>query len=125
MKFLLCVVLWILPATTSRSAVMRYRKARARWNMQGKVQIHHIIPKAMANHPRLEHFDIDSFANLMFVPTNRDIDVSLNPSRIMEHNGGHPAYNIYVRCLIEDGQDLQAILRQLRQGIRRSTVPWL
>lgn len=106
--------------------VTLYRGARRRFGLVGQVQIHHVIPREFEDHPALRSFDIHSRANLVFVPVHPDVlRATVRSDRICEHDGGHAAYNDHVRGLLDAGRRPDAdMLSELKQGIRRGTVPW-
>ena len=123
--FLFCLAL--SSSLAFQCGMARYRKARRRFRLVGQVQIHHIIPREMQHHPRLSSFEIDGFANLMFVPVHPDvISIRIASNRISTHDGGHLAYNLHVRNLLDDAQshNIDAILYHLKQGVRRGRIPW-
>jgi len=108
----------------------RLRATRVRFGLNGKVQIHHIIPKT---HARLSQLPRDDAANLILMPTHLGMrTMRLRPNRLV-HDGGHLAYNDYCKKLleaIEKGEDYEvaarAIRAMLRERIRADdpTLPW-
>lgn len=114
-------------STAYHCKIARYRRARKRFNLIGQVQIHHVIPRQMQHNPLLSEFDMDNFKNIVFVPVHPSvIRIKLYETRIDNHEGGHPAYNYYVRSLLNNAQpdDLDKICFHLKQGLRRRTIPW-
>jgi len=46
-----------------------FKNTRVKFELQGQVQIHHIIPRQFRNHPVLKEFDIEDGQNFLFMPT--------------------------------------------------------
>lgn len=114
---------------------MRFQQIRQDRNLQGLVDIHHIIPKQCRNHPTivLSNYDIKNGYNLMFLPTPEGwIKISnLHPSRPI-HMNGHREYNKFVITTLDNmllnGQtneyNLCKLNRYLRQNMRHLAIPW-
>ena len=113
--------------------IIRRRSLRTRLGLCGLIQIHHIIPKQWATHPKIvaSEYNIDASYNLMFMPTDertRGI-LYLRRDRLF-HSGGHPCYNLHVKRLLDDiDGDYESVLclaRDLRRSIRHKprSIPW-
>jgi hypothetical protein len=69
---------------------------------------------------------IDDPRNLMFMPTRLGaVRMRLRPSRLL-HDGGHPAYNVYVANRVQHGTNLSNLMDELRANLSRAdpNVPW-
>ena len=113
--------------------MLTYRRCRKRFGLEEDVQVHHIIPKEFRYHPSVlsSNFKVDASHNLMFVPRGRvesntkNRKLRLHPDRIGNHEGGHSAYNSFVRDLLDQhGADPHSLVPVLKQGVRRGGVPW-
>ena len=109
---------------------MQYmRRFRRRWQLVHLLQIHHVIPRQWRGHPALCEFDMDDPSNLVFMPTHTGAQVlRLRPGRLV-HDGGHPAYNAFVRSRLdrlEHASDVYALTTELRTRLRatHSDLPW-
>ena len=107
---------------------LRYR--RKTHNLNGLLQIHHVVPKSLADHPTLSRYqyDVDAGYNLILLPTKKGAEVlNVRHTRPI-HDGGHPAYNRF--CLDELNACYSfdcfcAYLLLLHMGCRgRSVIPW-
>ena len=114
---------------TSRA---RLRLTRARWDLQGLVDCHHVIPRCCAEHPtvRALGFDVhNSDANFAFVPTRAGARVlRLRPDRVV-HHAGHLRYNAYVRARLDEVDsraEFVSLLARLHRHARYADpdVPW-
>jgi hypothetical protein len=78
----------------------RLRAIRARFNLRGKVQIHHIIPKQYAKYLWDIGISENAPENLILMPTKDGMKtMNLREDRII-HDGGHIAYNKFVGDLL-------------------------
>lgn len=117
-----------LPRGFSKSHL---RRTRSRLHWQGLVEIHHVIPRELARHPRLlaEGYDVEGSYNTIFAPSAvAHRLLTLSDTRPV-HSGGHPRYNAFVRDQLdacEPGLDaFLALLWVCHQGSRgRVRVPW-
>ena len=113
--------MWIFLA-----GMLMYRRARKRFGLEEEVQVHHIVPNEFRYHPSVlsSNFKVDASQNLMFVPRGR-VNERLHPDRIGNHEGGHSAYNAFVKDLLDaHGADPHSLVPVLKQGVRRGGVPW-
>ena len=101
----------------------KLRFARKRFNLDGLVQIHHIIPKEHVRHPLVvcSVYDINDEYNLMFMPT-----CVYQKSKRLVHDGGHVKYNQYVRERLDVTDDIFALSKELRLILKsgNTTIPW-
>ena len=112
---------------------MRYgsilrRNFKIRMNIRGLVEDHHVIPRQFKNHPTIQKFeyDINASNNLILMP--RFLHKNLRWNRIT-HNGHHPAYNAYVRDVldcIKEQKDLDTFVDFLKIScrFRPQDIPW-
>jgi hypothetical protein len=111
-------------STRSRSALARTRR---RFGLADTTEVHHIIPREFRQHRLIRDadFPMNGGYNLMLMP-NALGKQAINTTRPC-HQGGHGAYNKYVRgrmeCLSCPTQ-LPELVRELRQRIRLNCVPW-
>ena len=77
-------------------AKSQLRHARRKWQLENKVQIHHVIPRTMKRSNMLRRFDYDIEApyNLILLPTSFGAS-EINTTRLI-HENGHPSYNEYI-----------------------------
>lgn len=115
----------------------RYRSAyrllfKIKWDLIGKVEDHHVIPKEFKNHPVIKviNFDINSSKNLVMMPTKRGMETfwNIRQDRLVHHSG-HKKYNEYVELLlnqIENEKDFNMIHDFLKRNCRfnRDNIPW-
>ena len=111
-----------------------FQNTRARYNLKGLVEIHHIIPKSMKYHSTLleSNYEIENGYNLIFLPTYKGSNVlNLHEDRPI-HANGHMNYNSYV-CMVldkmsDEGKTSQADLCEfnlfLRENMRHLHIPW-
>lgn len=107
---------------------MRMRRIRAA-RMPGMFEIHHVVPKQFATHPRIveEEYDVEASYNLVPLPSKLATHhIRLRPSRNI-HTGGHPMYNTFVRhrldtCAIGEFETLIVLLHMGCRGFVK--VPW-
>ena len=110
-----------------------FKNTRVKFELQGLVQIHHIIPRQFRNHPVLKEFDIEDGQNFIFMPTELGKQ-RLNTIRLT-HGGGHSQYNrfvghhienIYRKGPIESREDevLNLVLSLRRNLTTQSNIPW-
>ena len=102
-----------------------FRKTKNRYNLCGKVQIHHIIPLQHKNHPEIQDYDINGKYNLIFLPTQSNIFVT----KKIVHEGGHSKYNNYVLERLDtlnSTESVYVLSQELRYRIRigDETLPW-
>lgn len=115
----------------------RYRSVtrhlfKYRWNLLGKVQDHHVIPRHLKNHPviKMVNFDIDSSKNLVMMPNKIGIKSfkNIRQDRLI-HGSGHLEYNKYVTkhldC-IETIMDFETLHAFLKHNCRFNMhkIPW-
>ncbi len=94
-----------------------------RYNLQGLVQVHHIIPLEWRNHSNLLDYDVHSGYNLIFLPTKKGKEVINTIRRI--HDGGHHKYNIFVKEKLDLGYDPYELCYLLREKfIQNEEIPW-
>ena len=107
--------------------MQRLRAFRIRWSLCGLLQIHHIVPRCV--HATLAPpaaIPVDDPDNLMFMPTRSGARrMRLRADRLL-HDGGHPAYNAYVRERAQNATNLSLLMDELRAGLRRADpdLPW-
>lgn len=119
----------------SGSPKTRFQQVRKSRNLQGLVDIHHIIPKQCHNHPtiRMSKYDIENGYNLMFLPTLAgSIKIkNLHFSRPI-HMNSHKNYNKFVIEVLDEmflnsqinEYNLCKLNRYLRQNMRHLEIPW-
>jgi len=114
---------------------IKFQRLRNKKNLQGLVDIHHIIPKQCRNHPTiiLSKYDITNGYNLVFLP-NLSGWVKINnlhPDRPI-HCKGHIEYNNYILSVLDEmflnnqinEKNLCKLNRHLRQNMRHLYIPW-
>lgn len=109
----------------------RLRDVRARRNLQGMFQIHHVIPKSLQGHSALREcaFDVHASYNLMPMITRHGMaHWNVRATRLI-HDGGHPAYNRWVRQQLDgvrSADELERLLVRLHAELRADSrsVPW-
>ena len=111
-----------------------FKQTKHRFSLTPLVQIHHIIPRQFRNHPVVSDFRMEDGSNYMFMPNLRGKQL-INTHR-PNHEGGHEAYNKYVRGRLDHiytthdpsehlycVQNLSSYLRnQLCNGCK--DIPW-
>ena len=100
---------------------------KSRWNLQGLVQDHHVIPKQHKNHPLVKNFDINSSNNLIMMPTRLGMNtfVNIRRDRLVHGNSGHQEYNKFVKQLLDTNSDLHSIITYLKYNCRfGNLIPW-
>ena len=114
---------------------INFKKTKRKFNLYDLVEIHHIIPRQLKNHPTivLSNYDIENGYNLMFLPSKQGKEVlKLHNDRPI-HTGGHIAYNYYLKGRLDimldlkkiDKVDLYNLNKELRQELRhRKDIPW-
>jgi len=114
---------------------INFKKTKNKFNLHDLVEIHHIIPRQLKNHPTivLSNYDIENGYNLMFLPSNKGKELlKLHDDRPI-HTGGHIAYNYYLKGRLDtmldqkkiDKIDLYNLNKELRQELRhRKDIPW-
>ena len=112
-----------------------FKKIKRKFNLDDLVEIHHIIPRQLKNHPTivLSNYDIENGYNLMFLPSNKGKEtLKLHNDRPI-HTGGHIAYNYYLKGRLDmmldqkniREMDLYNLNKELRQELRhRKDIPW-
>jgi len=114
-----------LPHGFSKSS-LRARRSRLGWD--GLVQIHHVVPRSLRDHPTLARFDYDVHAdyNLVLMPTREGRDALR--SRRPAHDGGHMMYNHFVAGGLDScctPIDFVLLLMLLHRGCRGLvSIPW-
>ena len=91
--------------SNQRKAYKKYKK------YDNLVQDHHIIPKQWKKHKLIKNinFDINSSNNLIIMPTQKTfLYFNLDPN-IRTHYIGHPKYNIYVKEILDEIDDLYSL----------------
>tara|TARA_B100000405_G_scaffold54410_1_gene36583 strand:+ start:9876 stop:10322 length:447 start_codon:yes stop_codon:yes gene_type:complete len=86
-----------------RSLIVKYN------GLTGKIENHHIIPKQFRKHLVLEKikFDIHGSHNICILPNQHfDTDWS-DTGHMIIHNGGHKAYNRFVKDELDNMIDLK------------------
>ena len=101
--------------------------------LHGLVQIHHVIPKSLKDHETLVkyNYDIESFENLVFMPSSEGhAFLGLSKNRLI-HDGPHKMYTQYVKStldLISSSCDLERLINSLRVILHsedgHSSIPW-
>lgn len=78
------------------------RNARARFDMKGKLEIHHVVPRQFKQHDTLRRYryDVEKPYNTILLASRRD-GLRLKSDR-NEHAGGHAAYNRWVGDMLSD-----------------------
>tara|TARA_Y100000741_G_C17970532_1_gene443658 strand:+ start:96 stop:464 length:369 start_codon:yes stop_codon:yes gene_type:complete len=105
------------------------KKTRKRFNMNGLVEIHHVVPKQFKTHPTLlrEKYNVEEDYNLIFLPSEKGTH-SLNLRSRPVHSGGHLEYNLFVKKHLDDCDSLCCfilLLYILFQGSKgRMKIPW-
>lgn len=121
-------------ASARRTPRGRMRHWRRALGLRELVQIHHVLPRQHAAHPLLRNFGMEGAANLMFLPTRAgQRALRLHPAR-PTHDGGHPAYNVHVRTLLDEALLTETTADELCRALRRrlrghdraamETLPW-
>ena len=99
---------------------IRYKN---RFNLNDRVQVHHIIPQEWKKHEKLLNYDIHSGYNLIFMPTVNGKQFLTTKRRI--HDGGHPSYNKYIKTKLDMGEDPFILSKEIRKKIINSeNIPW-
>ena len=81
----------------------RLREKRRRYELDGLTQVHHVLPRSLADHPvvRAHGYDVEGEYNFLLLPTREGLSqLRLRPERPL-HDGGHMRYNQFAR----DGLD--------------------
>ena len=78
----------------------KFKTTKHKFSLSNFVQIHHIIPRQFRNHPVVSDFNIEDGSNYMFMP-NKSGKLFIQTLR-PNHQGGHQAYNNYVKFRLED-----------------------
>lgn len=110
-----------------------FKNTRVKFDLQGMVQIHHIIPRQFRNHPVLNGFDVEDGQNFIFMPTELGKQ-RLNTIRLT-HTGGHSKYNKFVGHYIENiyrnkpmscrEEEIIQFVLSLRKNLTiHSDIPW-
>ena len=116
---------------TSGHPKKKLRNARKRWNLEGLVEIHHIIPREHKDHPLLHdlNYDVEERYNLILVPNDVGYRLmSLRTSRPV-HNRGHYNYNMYVKSCLDTcntAASLFFLIQMLRMSWRgKKSCEWI
>lgn len=110
-----------------------FKDARCKYQLNGMVQIHHIIPRQFRNHPLLNELDIDGGYNLIFMPTKKG-KTNMHTRRL-PHDGGHSVYNRFVGRQLEatfhstskehyQEEVIDRIINLRKNLTKNSTIPW-
>lgn len=110
-----------------------FKSTRVKFELQGLVQIHHIIPRQFRNHPVVKEFDLEDGQNFIFMPSELGKQ-RLNTIRPI-HDGGHSKYNAFVGHHIEniyrkvptdrrEAEVLKLMLSLRRNLTTHSGIPW-
>ena len=91
-----------------------FKNTRLKFDLQGIVHIHHIIPRQFRNHPVLRGFDIEDGQNFIFMPTELGKQ-QLNTIRLT-HDKGHNHYNKFV------GHHIEKIYRNVPVDYREAAI---
>lgn len=124
------LIKFLLIALASFSGMNRLRSIRTRFQLTGKLQIHHVIPKTFRNYLRVLGIHENHPDNLILMPTHKGMQsMNLRASRII-HDGGHDSYNAYVQQLLKKANntdDIRDIQVHLKKRIRNddASLPWL
>ena len=104
------------------------RHTRRRIGLTDLVEIHHVVPRELRDHPTVcaHGYDIEGDYNTLFVPSQRGGRLG---ERRPIHTGGHMAYNAYVRTGLDEVTSPDSFVALLwvlflaSRG-RRRDVPW-
>jgi hypothetical protein len=106
---------------------------KARWNLRGLVEDHHVIPKQFNKHQAIKkfQFDTNSGKNLVMMPTPKGMAAfkNIREDRLVHGCGGHQPYNHFVRQLldkVDSKNELDETLDFLKRNCRFNTdgIPW-
>jgi len=122
--YFMCVVV-----SCFRYGTVSRRNFKARYNLKGLVEDHHIIPKQWRKHYILldNGYDVAESYNIMMMPNEEGKNV-LNTKRLV-HSGGHKKYNEYVKeklSEVKSVEQLHDLVRHLRRNMRGNPddIPW-
>ena len=112
-----------------------FKQTKKKFNLDGLVEIHHIIPRQFKNHPtiKLSNYDVENGYNLMFLPSIKGKEIlNLHEDRPI-HTGGHMAYNHYLKGRLDmmlelekfNQEDMYNLNKDLKQELRHiKDIPW-
>ena len=130
MLLLIKILLTVLSSVNNIGGMERLKSIRSRFSLQHKVQIHHIIPRQHKKYLRKIGLSEDHRDNLLLMPTKIGMHtMNLRKQRLI-HDGGHNAYNKYVKKLIDkmtNERDILLIQKELRKKILIADpeLPWV
>ena len=112
----------------------RFQNIRTRKNLNGLVDIHHIVPLEFRYHPTVlfSEYNIEDGCNLMFLPTLKgSIVLNVHKDRPV-HFDGHRKYNKYVGMLLDEmfvesktsEYNMCKLNKNLKQSMRHLNCPW-
>ena len=98
-----------LPRGFSKRAL---RSARTRFDFQGRVDIHHVIPREYKCHAviKRENYDVEEAYNLVLLPNLAGANIA---TRRPIHNERHANYNTYVGNSLDACDSRSALLALL------------
>jgi hypothetical protein len=104
---------------------------KMRWNLQGLVQDHHVIPRQFKSHPVIHKYgyDINASSNLVMMPTLYGKHVlNVRDDRLI-HSGPHHKYNRYIHFVlnsIKTRDELDEFVSFLKESCRYypNQIPW-
>lgn len=108
----------------------RLRDVRARRQLRGYLEIHHVVPRELRAHPVLREarYDVEECYNTILLPSaTAPARLRLRDERVL-HAGGHMKYNAFVREGLDACGTFDAFLALLvvchrgSRGLVR--VPW-
>ena len=74
------------------------KKIRKRYNLNGFIEIHHVIPRQFSKHAVIKKYkyDTEESYNFVFCPSKKGLEsMNLRQTR-PNHSGGHLKYNNFV-----------------------------
>jgi len=111
-----------------------FKKIRTRKNLNGLIDIHHIIPREFKRHPTIKFskYNIEDGYNLMFLPTSKGIKMLNTHIDRPVHTNGHSEYNKYMRTILNEmflerktsEYNMCKLNKILRQNMRHLNCPW-
>ena len=111
-----------------------FKKIRTRNNLNGLLDIHHIIPKEFKRHPTVlfSKYNIEDGYNLIFLPTSKGIRMLNTHYDRPDHSGGHSEYNKYIGTVLDkmfcesktSQYNMCKLNKILRQSMRHLNCPW-
>ena len=111
-----------------------FYNARNKRNLNGLVEVHHIIPREFRYHPTIlfSEYDIENGYNLMFLPTRKGSVILNTHTDRPKHFNGHRGYNRYVATVLDEmfiqsktnQYNLCKLNKKLKQNMRHLNIPW-